>query len=173
MSGLVFTLTVRDQEKLAKVQDKLLALGQVLLRSSPSLPSRSRPKMSAASRCITSSRMGQWLGIRRGQWSTAGWSLRPPCRGSSSTSRMSGKKSLGELPAVAKRLESGPMMLSYQDSLNSLRQMFAAIQTFGPMFVGQLAAAGIKVELPTLPDLDAIESHILPRIDSTRAQNRF
>ena len=46
--------------------------------------------------------------------------------------------------------------------------MYSAIQTFGPLFVGQLAAQGIDVELPTLPDLEAIEPHILPRIDTTR-----
>jgi type II secretory pathway pseudopilin PulG len=79
-----------------------------------------------------------------------------------------GKKSLAELPAVAARLKAGPMTLTYQDTRAAIRQMYTAIQTFGPVLVGQLSAQGIDVELPTLPDLETIEPHILPRIDTTR-----
>jgi type II secretory pathway pseudopilin PulG len=36
------------------------------------------------------------------------------------------------------------------------------------MVIGQLSAQGINVEMPTLPDLEEIGPHILPRVDSMR-----
>jgi hypothetical protein len=79
-----------------------------------------------------------------------------------------GKKSLGQLPAVAARLQSGPITISYQDTLGGLRKSIGALQTFGPLLIGQLTRVGITVEMPTLPDLEPLESDILPRIDTTR-----
>ena len=172
MSGLVFTVTVRDQENLAKVQEKLLELSRSLLSQ------EDQPPFAIETKTVREIEVHHVQPHGSVAWDPA-WAVidgrlvvAATLQGLKFHIAREGKKSLAELPAVAKRLESGPMMLSYQDSLTSIRQMFAAVQTFAPMLIGQLAAQGINVELPTLPDLDAIESHILPRIDTTRRTER-
>ena len=79
-----------------------------------------------------------------------------------------GKKSLGKLPSVAARLQSGPIAISYQNTYSTLQQTITALQTLGPLVLGQLSQVGIHLEMPTLPDLEPLESHILPRINTTR-----
>ena len=93
LSGLAVTVTVRDQEKLTKVHDKLLALAQGLLQHSPEPPLTIETKtVRAASRSITFSRVGQSLGTRLGRWSMVAWSLRPRFRGLNSKLHVRARK---------------------------------------------------------------------------------
>jgi type II secretory pathway pseudopilin PulG len=168
MSNLVLTVTVRDQEKLTKVHDKLLALAQALLAQQPEPPVTIETK---DMRGVTVHHVQPRGPV---SWDPA-WAVvdgrlvvAATFQGLKAQIARGGKKSLAELPAVADRLKAGPMTLTYQDTRSAVRQLYTLIQTFGPILVNQLAAQGINVELPTLPDLEAIEPHILPRIDTTR-----
>jgi hypothetical protein len=168
LTNLVLTVTVRDQEKLTKVHDKLLALAQMTLTQLPEPPFAIETK---DMRGITVHHIQPHGPV---SWDPA-WAVvdghlvvAATFQGLKAQIARSGKKSLAELPAVAARLKAEPFSLTYQDTQSVIRQIYTAIQTFGPFLVGQLAAQGVNIELPTLPDLEAIEPHILPRIDTIR-----
>ena len=168
LSGLVVTVTVRDQEKLTKVHDKLLALAQGLLQQRP------EPPLTIETKNVRGIEVHHVQPRGPVSWDPA-WAVvdgrlvvAATLQGLKFQIAREGKKSLAALPAIASRLKAGPLTLTYQDTRSAVRQLYTLIQTFGPIVVGQLAGAGIKVELPTLPDLEAIEPHILPRINTTR-----
>ncbi|HEX4147296.1 MAG TPA: DUF1559 domain-containing protein [Pirellulales bacterium] len=174
MSNLVLTVAVRDQEKLTKVHDKLLALAQVVLAQSPEPPFTIETKDMRGITVHHIPPRGPATDFSIVSWDPA-WAVvddrlvvAATFQGLKAQIARGGKKSLAELPAVAARLKAEPISLTYQNTRSAVRQMYTLIQTFGPIFVNQLAAQGINVELPTLPDLEAIEPHILPRIDTTR-----
>ena len=77
-------------------------------------------------------------------------------------------QSLGEVAAVASRLKTGAVMLTYQDTKMILTQLLAMLQGFGPLGTGLLKEQGINVELPPIPDIQQIAPHVLPRTSTLR-----
>jgi hypothetical protein len=172
LSGLVLTVTVRDQEKLTKVHDKLLALAQMILAQQP------QPPFTIETKTVRGLEVHHVQPNGPISWDPA-WAVvdgrlvvAATFQGLKFQIARGGKKSLADVPAVAARLKAEPITLTYQDTRAAVRQLYTAIQTFGPILVGQLAGQGINIELPTLPDLEAIEPHILPRIDTTRRTSK-
>ncbi len=82
--------------------------------------------------------------------------------------RAAGGQSLADVPAVASRLKAGAVMLTYQDTKTLVTQVLALLQGFGPLGVGTLSQQGIKIELPTFPDIQQMAPHILPRTSTLR-----
>jgi hypothetical protein len=75
---------------------------------------------------------------------------------------------LAELPAVASRLKTEPIMLTYQDTKTLVEQWIGLLRTVGPMGTAMLAQQGIKVDMPELPDFKVIAPHVLPRTSTLR-----
>ena len=164
-SGLVVTLTVRDTDKLMKVHDKILAMATEQLEQQEDAPFSIESKDVRGIKVYHLQPRGPvavdpaW-GIVDGRLV-----ISATYQGLKAHIAREGKKSLGKLPAVAARLQSGPVGISYQDTLTGLKQTIAALQMLGPLAIGQLSQVGINIEMPTLPDLEPLESHILPRIE--------
>ena len=63
----------------------------------------------------------------------------------------------------------GPSVLSYQDTLAMIGQLYSTVQMIGPMATGMLARQGINVTIPTLPTLERIKPYITPTISIVRS----
>ncbi len=79
-----------------------------------------------------------------------------------------GSQSLADVSAVASRLKTGAVMVTYQDTKVMVGQLLAMMQAFGPFGTTMLAQQGIKVDMPTVPELKSIAPHILPRTSTLR-----
>ena len=73
-----------------------------------------------------------------------------------------------EQSAIASRLKTEPIMLSYLDTKTTLEQWMARAQAYGPIGAAMLAQQGVKVEMPQLPDFKAIGPHALPQTGTLR-----
>jgi len=63
---------------------------------------------------------------------------------------------------------SAPAVVTYQDTLSLLRQVYPLAQIFGPAGVAQLnSKLGIQAQMPTLPNPEKIASHITPNVSLT------
>ena len=168
LGGLVITATVRDREKFQKVHDTLLGMAAALLKAAPDAPATLETKTHRGIEMHHVQVNGPVA------WDPA-WAVvdgrlvvAATLQALKSHINRGGKRSLAAVPAVVERLKEGPITLTYQDTRAALEQAFGWIKTVGPMVIGQLATSGIKIELPTLPDLEAIGPLILPQIDTTR-----
>ncbi len=164
-SGLVVTLTVRDEKKWMEVHDKILAKATEALEKRDDAPFSIETKEVRGVKTYHLQPRGPvaldpaW-GIVDGRLVVTA-----TYQGLKAHIARDGKKSLGKLPAVAARLQSGPIAISYQNTYSTLQQTITALQTLGPLVLGQLSQVGIHLEMPTLPDLEPLEPHILPRIE--------
>ena len=164
-SGLVVTLTIRDEKKLMEVHDKILAKATEALEKRDDAPFTIETKEVRGIKTYHLQPRGPialdpaW-GIVDGRLV-----ITATYQGLKAHIARDGKKSLGKLPAVAARLQSGPIAISYQNTFSTLQQTITALQTLGPLVIGQLSQVGIHIEMPTLPDLEPLEPHILPRIE--------
>ncbi len=166
MSGIVATVTVRNKESLLKIQN--LALGMIKAQSAQFPFS------------VTETKIGdipawQFVPTQSGAPSPA-WAIaegRLVVAGSLEALKTQlGEAAQGpgfaEQSAIASRLKTEPIMLSYLDTKTTLEQWMARAQAYGPIGAAMLAQQGVKVEMPQLPDFKAIGPHALPQTGTLR-----
>jgi hypothetical protein len=79
-----------------------------------------------------------------------------------------GSQSLADVNAVASRLKTGAVMVTYQDTKAMVGQLLAMMQAFGPFGTTMLAQQGIKIDMPAIPEMKSIAPHVLPRTSTLR-----
>ena len=166
LAGLVVTVTLKNKEMLAKIQATAL---QMLKLQAQSLPFS-----------ITETKIGdvpawQIVPVQTGAASPA-WAIagdRLIVAGSldglkTQIGQEAGSASLADLPAVASRLKTEPIMVSYQNTKAIVEQSIGLLRTYGPFGAALLDQQGIKFEMPALPEFKMIASHVLPRTSTLR-----
>lgn len=58
----------------------------------------------------------------------------------------------------------GPLMITYSDTAAGLRSAYPQLQALIPIASAGLASAGVNVQIPALPPMDAIVSHARPSL---------
>ena len=166
LAGMVVTVTVKNKEMLTKIQKTAL---QMLSLQADSLP------FTIAEKKIDDVPAWQLVPERTGAPSPA-WAIagdRLILGGSldalkTQIGQGSESKGLAELQAVASRLKTESVLLTYQDTKTLVEQSIGMLQAFGPTGTAMLAQQGIKFEMPQLPPFKAIAPHILPRTSTLR-----
>ena len=167
VGGGILTVTVKNKEVLGKVQTLIVEMAKMPAAQAEFSISESKIGDVKAYRIVP---------VKSGNPSPA-WAIaddRLIVAGSldalkTHITRAGSKAGLAEVPAVASRLEKGPVLLTYQDTKSALSQALAMLQGFGPLGIGMLAQQGINIEMPDMPDFQEIAAHVLPRTSTLRA----
>ncbi len=75
---------------------------------------------------------------------------------------------LGRHPAVASRLKTQPIWLTYLEAKSMLEDWMGKARIYGPVATAMLAQQGINMDLPPLPDFQTIAPHVLPQTSTVR-----
>ncbi|HEX4147295.1 MAG TPA: DUF1559 domain-containing protein [Pirellulales bacterium] len=174
LAGLAATVTVKNKENLLKIQSVIL--GMMKAQAQAQAPGQGgQLPFTISETKIDDVAAWQLVPERTGApspaWAIAGGRL--VLGGSldalkAQLGQGSENGGLAELQAVASRLKTEPILLTYQDSKTLVEQWIALLQAFGPTGTAMLAQQGITFEMPQLPDFKAIAPHVLPRTSTLR-----
>ncbi len=78
-------------------------------------------------------------------------------------------KSLADHAAIqaAFKRTPKPSSVSFADPKPGLQSLYALVNTFSPVLLGQMAQQGIEFNLPPLPPLSDLEQHLVPSVTTT------
>jgi hypothetical protein len=80
-----------------------------------------------------------------------------------------GGKSLADNEAIVAAFQRTPKptSISFDDPKPGLQSLYALVNTFSPVLLGQMAQQGIEFNLPPLPPLSDLEQHLSPSVTTT------
>jgi hypothetical protein len=84
------------------------------------------------------------------------------------------RTTLADVPEVKAMFERNPkaVMVSYSDPKPGLQGLYTIVNSFGPLMLGQLAQNGINFNLPPLPPMEDITQHLAPTVSAiSRVEN--
>lgn len=187
-TGLTITATLRDHDKLMKANEKFIAFARQTneqKRQSMQNAGVSNPRIDPS--ILETEYYGQKIFFLNfvGQESPVApaWCITDkylivslfPQTIKANLERQSGttgKRSLAEVPVVAKQLGgSGPSVLAYQDTPGLFKLSYPLVQIFVQFACSELQRQGIDLNVSMLPNARAIAPHLLPRVGTVRLTN--
>ena len=174
---MVLTVSLRDEEKLRKVQDQFMPLAMEQLKRQQSqgveLPISilkfSEENVDGYQIVFTTvpSPISPSWSIGKGQLVIGD---APPSVAAHLNAAGGSSIAENEDVKAAMKREPGAVAMTFQDPKPAVQGIYSAVAMFGPVIVGQAKQLGVDFEMPELPPYDEIEPHLIPSV-STWASN--
>ncbi|HTU27282.1 MAG TPA: DUF1559 domain-containing protein [Pirellulales bacterium] len=166
VAGLVLTVSLKNKDKLVKLHTQSMGLLAAAGRHAPITIKEIK---------VAGKQAWQFEPEKEGGFSAV-WTIaanRLIVAGSTDAlkaqlERAADSPSLADVPAVASRLKTDAVMVTYQDTKTLVEQSLGQLRLFGPVGIALLGQAGYKLEMPQLPDFKTIAPHVLPRTSTLR-----